>query len=58
MLEPKQIYKRIEAVFEGLEPRGSAEHFASRFVPFLIVPAIVTWPSFQRHSAWIAKRAR
>lgn len=33
MLEPKQLYKRIEAVFEGLEPRGSAETFAARFVP-------------------------
>ena len=33
MLEPKQLYKRIESVFDGLEPRGSAEHFASRFVP-------------------------
>jgi len=33
VLEPKQLYKRIEAVFEGLEPRGSAETFASRFVP-------------------------
>ena len=33
MLEPKQLYKRIEAVFDGLEPRGSAEIFASRMVP-------------------------
>ncbi len=33
MLEPKQLYKRIESVFEGLEPRGSAAHFAARFVP-------------------------
>jgi sigma-B regulation protein RsbU (phosphoserine phosphatase) len=33
MLEPKQLYKRIEAVFDGLEPRGSAEQFASRLVP-------------------------
>jgi sigma-B regulation protein RsbU (phosphoserine phosphatase) len=33
MLEPKQLYKRIESVFEGLEPRGSAETFAARFVP-------------------------
>jgi sigma-B regulation protein RsbU (phosphoserine phosphatase) len=33
VLEPKQLYKRIEAVFDGLQPRGSAEQFASRFVP-------------------------
>ena len=33
MIEPKQLYKRIEAVFAGLEPGGSAERFASRFVP-------------------------
>ena len=33
MLEPKQLYKRIEAVFDGLEPRGSAEQFAARLVP-------------------------
>ncbi len=33
MLEPKQLYKRIEAVFDGLETRGSAEVFAARFVP-------------------------
>jgi sigma-B regulation protein RsbU (phosphoserine phosphatase) len=33
MLEPKQLYKRIEAVFDGLEPRGSAEHFAGQLVP-------------------------
>jgi sigma-B regulation protein RsbU (phosphoserine phosphatase) len=33
MIEPKQLYKRIEAVFDGLEPRGSAEHFAGQLVP-------------------------
>ena len=33
MLEPKQLYKRIEAVFDGLEPQKSAERFAARFVP-------------------------
>ena len=33
MLEPKQLYKRIEAVFDGLEPRGSSEVFAAKFVP-------------------------
>lgn len=33
MIEPKQLYKRIEAVFEGLEPRGSTEQFATQFVP-------------------------
>ena len=33
MLEPKQLYKRIEAVFDGLEPRGTATQFATRMVP-------------------------
>ena len=33
MLEPKQLYKRIEAVFDGLQPRGTAEQFATRYVP-------------------------
>ena len=32
MLEPKQLYKRIEAVFDGLAARGSSETFATRFV--------------------------
>jgi len=33
VIEPKQLYKRIEAVFDGLETRGSSEHFATKFVP-------------------------
>jgi hypothetical protein len=33
MLEPKQLYKRLEAVFDGLETHGSAEHFATRLAP-------------------------
>ena len=33
MLEPKQLYKRIEAVFDGLEPRGTSAAFAAKFVP-------------------------
>lgn len=33
MIEPKQLYKRIEAVFDGLAARGSSETFASKFVP-------------------------
>ena len=33
MIEPKQLYKRIEAVFDGLVPRGSSETFAAKFVP-------------------------
>src|SRR5688572_16780420 len=33
MLEPKQLYKRLEAVFDGLEHRGSAEHFAAKLAP-------------------------
>ena len=33
MIEPKQLYKRIEAVFEGLDPRGSSEQLAAKFVP-------------------------
>jgi sigma-B regulation protein RsbU (phosphoserine phosphatase) len=32
MLEPKQLYKRIEAVFDGLAARGSSETFATKFV--------------------------
>jgi sigma-B regulation protein RsbU (phosphoserine phosphatase) len=33
MLEPKQLYKRLEAVFDGLEHRGSSEHFAAKLAP-------------------------
>jgi serine phosphatase RsbU (regulator of sigma subunit) len=33
MLEPKQLYKRLEAVFDGLEPHGSAEALATRLAP-------------------------
>ena len=33
MLEPKQLYKRIEAVFDGLAVRGSSETIATKFVP-------------------------
>lgn len=33
MIEPKQLYKRLEAVFDGLELRGSAEHFAASLAP-------------------------
>jgi hypothetical protein len=33
MLEPKQLYKRLEAVFDGLESHGSSEHIASRLAP-------------------------
>jgi len=33
MIEPKQLYKRIEAIFDGLEPRGSADGFAVRMAP-------------------------
>ncbi len=33
MLEPKQLYKRLEAVFDGLDPHGSPERFAARLAP-------------------------
>src|SRR5262245_15464921 len=33
VIEPKQLYKRIEAVFDGLDPRGTATQFATRMVP-------------------------
>jgi sigma-B regulation protein RsbU (phosphoserine phosphatase) len=33
MLEPKQLYKRLEAVFDGLEHHGSSEHFATQLAP-------------------------
>jgi hypothetical protein len=33
MLEAKQLYKRLEAVFDGLEPHGSSEHVATRLAP-------------------------
>src|SRR5262245_7789656 len=33
MLESKQLYKRLEAVFDGLEHRGSSEHFAAKLAP-------------------------
>ncbi|MBI1796071.1 MAG: PP2C family protein-serine/threonine phosphatase [Candidatus Eisenbacteria bacterium] len=33
MLEPKQLYKRLEAVFDGLEHHGSSERFAAQLAP-------------------------
>jgi serine phosphatase RsbU (regulator of sigma subunit) len=63
MLEPKQLYKRLEAVFDGLEPHGSAEHVATRLAPRVLDKlgrplGIGTAHLYQRAAEQVALKAR
>lgn len=63
MLEPKQLYKRLEAVFDGLEPHGSSESFATRLAPRVLDKlgrplGITTAHLYHRETADVALKAR
>src|SRR5436309_10280494 len=63
MLEPKQLYKRLEAIFDGLEPHGSAEHVATRLAPRVLDKlgrplGITTAHLYERRSDGLALSAR
>ena len=63
MLEPKQLYKRLEAIFDGLEPHGSAEHVAARLAPRVLDKlgrplGITTAHLYQRRDESLALSAR
>jgi hypothetical protein len=63
MLEPKQLYKRLEAVFDGLEPHGSSEHVATRLAPRVLDKlgrplGISTAHLYQRATSDLSLKAR
>lgn len=63
MLEPKQLYKRLEAVFDGLEPHGSSEHIATCLAPRVLDKlgrplGITTAHLYHRETSDVALKAR
>jgi sigma-B regulation protein RsbU (phosphoserine phosphatase) len=63
MLEPKQLYKRLEAVFDGLESHGSSEHIAARLAPRVLDKlgrplGLTTAHLYERQAADLALKAR
>jgi serine phosphatase RsbU (regulator of sigma subunit) len=63
MLEPKQLYKRLEAVFDGLDPHRSPERFATRLAPRVLDKlgrplGLTTAHLYRRTAADLALKAR
>ena len=63
MLEPKQLYKRLEAVFDGLEPHCSSETLAESLAPRVLDKlgrplGITTAHLYQRASSDLELKAR